>query len=143
MKVEVGYAYYNGNAQVWDTLYVPIRRAVAKEDDLGDTAVAHLAQEAALLMLEQRYDADPIVGTFLIGVDEDCAVECPECGAWEAVVEKATLSATGDVFFPDAMLAEDGSGFAFDYDGEDRSTEDEIVRCARCGHRGPLDEFTQ
>ena len=143
MKVEVGYAYYEGDAQVWDTLYVPIRRSIMEEDGLGPAAVAHLAQEAALLLLEQRDDPDPIVGTFLIGIDEDCAVECSECGSYEARLEKGATG-SGDVFFPNLMIGEDGSvdGIYYNLDASGgRLTDKEVIRCERCGHRGTFAEF--
>lgn len=146
MKVEVGYAYYEGNAQVWDTLYVPIRRAIKDEDGLGETAVADLAQEAALLALEQRDDPDPIVGTFLIGIDEYCVVECPKCGGWATQIVRVAYATDGKIVTldpPDPMEEYEMHTLPPEfYDSDGAILVDKIwVACAGCRHEALIEEF--
>jgi DNA-directed RNA polymerase subunit RPC12/RpoP len=145
MKVEVGYAYYEGGLRVWDTLYVPVKHTVPEEivteTAIGKALVALESITRAASMLDHRELI--VAGTWLHSIDNECVVECPECGSYEARLEMAATG-SGDVFFPNLMIGEDGSVddiyYNLDASGG-RLTDKEVVRCERCGHRGTFAEF--
>lgn len=67
---------------------------------------------------------------------------CPKCGKDNVAVIQATLAATGEVLHMNSPLSPDGFEVPAPDDVRDCSTEEEICRCAACGHLFDLADVT-
>lgn len=137
MKFEVGYAKTEGNLKTWDSYYFYAKRGTPVEDILEQ------ASESLARFI------DGLQYCWMIGIDHDANVECPQCGGGETTITAGTtadgqrITLANDLDEYDDIGGWEQTGFTYVLTPEDDivPVSDPDITCNKCGYTGNFRNF--